>query len=49
MLFIVYQCGGTVCFSLRCLMNTMITWTLHISLGSCDSELNLEVKGGYRI
>ncbi|EAW83340.1 hCG1781091 [Homo sapiens] len=58
MLFIVYQCGGTIYFSLRCLMNTMITWTLHVSLGSCDSEagkldylwkLNLEVKGGCRI
>lgn len=48
---------GTVYSSSRCLMDTLITCTLHITFGSCDPagklgylwKLNLEERGEYRI
>ena len=49
---------GTVHPSSSCLMDTVITCTLHVTFGSCDSQagkldclwkLNLEEKGEYRI
>uniref|UniRef100_A0A452EML1 Uncharacterized protein n=1 Tax=Capra hircus TaxID=9925 RepID=A0A452EML1_CAPHI len=58
MLFIIYadvcQCVGTVYSSSRCLMDTLITCTLHITFGSSGKlgylwKLNLEERGEYRI